>query len=54
MIEHVEQLKGQILELEMKERELDQQEALLQECLKSLNEDPKNSRYPLLDMRTFP
>ncbi|XP_031418913.1 transcription factor E2F5 [Clupea harengus] len=45
MLEHVELLKAQILELEMKERELDQQEALLQECLKNISEDPINNSY---------
>lgn len=51
MLEHVELLKAQILELEMKERELDQQEALLQECLKNISEDPINNRYPLVDWK---
>ncbi|XP_062381714.1 transcription factor E2F5 [Sardina pilchardus] len=45
MLDQVEHLKAQILELEMKECELDQQEALVQECLKNLSEDPINSSY---------
>ncbi|KAL2097657.1 hypothetical protein ACEWY4_006864 [Coilia grayii] len=45
--EQVELLKAEFSELEAKERELDQQQACLQEWFKNANADPKNSRYPL-------
>uniref|UniRef100_A0A8C4RQK1 E2F transcription factor 5 n=1 Tax=Erpetoichthys calabaricus TaxID=27687 RepID=A0A8C4RQK1_ERPCA len=42
-----QRLKAQIEDLEIKEKELDQQKCWLQQSIKNISEDPANSRYPL-------
>ncbi|XP_051555873.1 transcription factor E2F5-like isoform X2 [Myxocyprinus asiaticus] len=45
VLEQVELLKANIAELEIQERELDMQEACLQQSIKHLNEDSSSCRY---------
>ncbi|KAK6492308.1 mRNAion factor E2F5-like [Huso huso] len=47
VLDQLQHLKVQIEELEMKEKDLDQQKIWLQQSIKNVSDDPTNSRYPL-------
>ncbi|KAG2458209.1 E2F5 factor, partial [Polypterus senegalus] len=45
VLDHLQRLKAQIEDLEIKEKELDQQKCWLQQSIKNISEDPTNSRF---------
>lgn len=48
VIERLRYLEAEIEELEIKEKELDQQKLWLQQSIKNVKEDSINKRYPLI------